>query len=457
MEDFLGSFELLDQGPGPGGPGPGVPPGPGIPPGPPPPQNVGRPPVEPPNPSLVPQPPGGSTAAPPGTLSFYNIPEPASAPIEADGWGMGSTPGEAEVPGLGGSPRPRAAAAGAAIRSFDWVDADADYVGGVGDAAGPDGTKDQHFKLDINLPPNAIVESLAISSGPGNRWVTQPGGQWWPIAIYQNGRPVSRSFVTQVGAFSGPQVFDLYINTGGGPAPGRPIDLELTLSIGGRRVSLGSQCKRPERAASALADARPARAEGGTAPTPAIAADPAAPAPAGMAADPGTGPEVAPAVQPTTTAAAPPSERRPSAVPVLVKPSSGGATIVSFDWLDQKDDRVGTAGRRIAAGGGKDEHFQLAIDLPAAAIIEEVAVTGGGPVRWTTKPTPRTWPLAVVANNELKNRAQVYRLGAFSGRWTFDLYAEAQEGVQPDQAYVAEVVVFLRGTRHTLTSRCQRK
>ncbi len=95
-----------------------------------------------------------------------------------------------------GRPRSRAWAArpgrarrprGAAIRSFDWVDADADSWAASAMPPGPDGTKDQHFRLDIDLPPNTIVESLAITSGPDNRWVTQPSDQWWPIAIYQNG------------------------------------------------------------------------------------------------------------------------------------------------------------------------------------------------------------------------------------------------------------------------------
>src|SRR5262249_16877919 len=71
---------------------------------------------------------------------------------------------------------------------------------------------------------------------------------------------------------------------------------------------------------------------------------------------------------------APPARPEPRAdesneVPTLLVPSSGGATIASFDWLDQNDDYVGTDGRRIAPGGGKHEHYRLVLDLPPASII----------------------------------------------------------------------------------------
>ena len=205
-------------------------------------------------------------------------------------------------------------------------------------------------------------------------------------------------------------------------------------------MTLSSRCKRPEQAGRP-AGGRPAAGR--------LPPRPASPRPA-----------AAPARQPQTRHEAGPPRRpdaEPTEVPVLVKPSSGGATIVSFDWLDRNDDHAGTSGRQIGPGGGKDEHFQLVLDLPTAAIIEEITITGGGVLRWTTKPAPRSWPVAVVANHELKNRAQMLRLGAFSGRWTFDLYAESQEAVRPDHVFGVEVVVFIRGTQHHLTARCQRK
>jgi hypothetical protein len=158
---------------------------------------------------------------------------------------------------------------------------------------------------------------------------------------------------------------------------------------------------------------------------------------------------------------APPTQPEPrtgetTEVPRFLMPSSGGATIVSFDWIDCSDDFVGTDGRLIAPGGGKDEHFRLVMELPPAATIEEFAITGG-PVRWTTKPTPRCWPVAVVGNQELKNRRQSLQVGGFSGRWAFDLYAESEPSIRPGQAFGVEVVVLNRDSRHRVTARCERK
>jgi hypothetical protein len=442
IEGFLNSFELLDQGAGPAGPG--------IPPGPPP--AIARPSAAPPRPATVRKPPD----APPGpaaTPGFYSIPEPATAAIEADVPGMGATTGNAEIAGLGGPTTPAESAGGATIRSFEWADEDADLVGGYGDAARPDGTKDQHLRLQLELPQDAIIESLTVTSGPPNRWVTQPSDRYWPIAIFQDGRAVSRSYVAQVGAFSGPQAFDLYINTGIGPGPGSPIDLEVILSIDGRRATLSAHCKRPRPSAGPLAAARPPQAAPGRSPTPPTLAPVPDATPAPQPPDPtSAGGETA-----ESLASLDPSGGEPTEVPTSVKPSDGGATIISFGWMDQDDDRVGTSGRQIRPGGGKDEHYQLVMDLPAAAIIEEITITGGGVLRWTTKPSARCGPVAVVVDRELKNRGQSLRVGAFSGRWTFDLYVESHGSVRPDQVFGVEVVVFIRGARHHLTARCQRK
>ena len=99
----------------------------------------------------------------------------------------------------------------------------------------------------------------------------------------------------------------------------------------------------------------------------------------------------------------------PEEIPTQLTPEAGGATILGFNWVGRDDDYTGTNGREIAPGGGQDEHFRLAIDLPAAVIVEEIAILGG-PVRWTTRPTVRSWPLAVVSNQQLKNLRQSTRL-----------------------------------------------
>jgi hypothetical protein len=163
-----------------------------------------------------------------------------------------------------------------------------------------------------------------------------------------------------------------------------------------------------------------------------------------------------PQPDPLPPASTGPHDRHSAELPSSLTPASGGATILSFDWVDRNDDYTGTDGRQIGPSGGKDEHFRLVIDLPPAVVIEEIAILGGE-VRWTTRPLPRSLPLAVVSNQQLKNHRQSLRLGPFSGRWTFDLYAESNESIQPGPAFGVEVVVFIRNARHFLTARCQRK
>ena len=140
-----------------------------------------------------------------------------------------------------------------------------------------------------------------------------------------------------------------------------------------------------------------------------------------------------------------------------MKPSGGGASIVSFDWLDHNDDRVGPSGRLIEPDGATDEHYRLVLDLPSAAVIEAIVITGGGVLRYTTKPSPRSWPVAVFAEDRPQIRGQSLRVGTYSGRWTFDLYVESHATVRPDHVFGVEVVVLIRGTRHSLTARCRRK
>ncbi len=432
MDGFLNSFALLEGGPGPQMPDilPGPPPG-------------HQPPVvsypnNPPAPANMP--PSRPPARQANVLAFYDVPDPADAPIEADIPGMGSTPSDRKRLGLGGLAR--SSSGGARIRSFEWVDADADMIGGFGDNAHADGTRDHHFRLGIDLPAGTILESMAMNAGPGNRWQTRTSQEWWPIAVFQNGRAVTRSHVGQVGLFDGAQTFDLYVNTGIGPRPGDAIRLEVEFSAAGGQATVAAECQVPSTAPQPAEMKRPVQG---------IAATPATPIP---------GPDGAPkSLRPPTNAArteVPSNGREPTTVPLVVSPTAGGATIVAFNWLDRDDDRVGTSGRQIGPGGGKDEHFQLVLDLPAASIIEQVNITGGGVLRWTTRPG-RTWPVAVLANEQPKNRAQMLRVGAFSGRWNFDLYVESHETVQPRQPFGAEVIISSRGIKHTLTARCERK
>ncbi len=428
IDSFFNSFALLDQGPGP-------------------PQPV-------PNPDMPGSPPpqlatdsDNPPHQPAATLAFYDVPDPADAPIEADIPGMGSKPAASRDAGLDGAPK--STIPGATIRSFEWVDANADMVGTFDNNSRADGKRDHHFRLQIDLPPTTIIESMALSTDNVNRWETRPTRQWWPLAVFQNGRAVCRAQVPQLGLFEGSQTFDLYVNTRIGPRPGDPARLEVAISAGGGQSRLTAKCQVPSTAPEPGQLTRPA---------PAIAAaPPTSTAPAASPVGPAGRPKVVGQLLDRPAKGNPASGRESTAVPVVANPTSGGATIVAFDWLDQDQDRVGTSGRTIAPSGDRDEHFQLVLDVPGASTIEAININGNGVLRWTTKTGFRTWPVAVVVNQQPRNRAQVYRLGAFSGRWTFDLYVESHDTVKPHQPFGVEVIFTSRGIKHTLTARCERK
>jgi hypothetical protein len=388
--------------------------------------------------------------APRSPSGFYTIPEPAIATLVADHTG-GTVVGRGHrLPSPGSedastaSP-PTASAGGASIRSFEWIDENADLVGGRDDAARSDGNPDHHLRMVLELPPNTIVEEMIVKSQGFHRWVTKPNDRFWPVAIFQRGRPVARAHVAQVGVYSGSQKFDLYVNTSMGIGPGSPFEVQVVLSIAGNRVVLGSECKRPEQPSGSLARAQRPRL-------------PQAPGQPDAPGAPSATPAPKPAPPPITEVRPSPRGGRESTeVPVLLKPSAGGATIASFDWLDQKEDWVGTSGRTFEPGGGKDEHYRLVLDLPAATTIEEIVITGGGVLRYTTMPSTRFLPVAVYTEHRAVIRGQSLRVGTFSGQFTFDLYVESHNTVRPDHVFGVEVVVMIRGTRHSLTARCQRK
>jgi hypothetical protein len=413
IDQFLSSFALLDQGPQPSA-------------------------VEV---AEVPSP------APRSPLGFYTIPEPAIATLvaETSGSDLGSKdrlpfPGPEDA--TTSSP-PTASIGGATIRAFEWIDQDSDLVGGHGDASRPDGSPDQHLRMTLDLPPNTIIEEMVIKSNEFHRWVTRPNDRFWPVVIFQRGRTVARAHVAQVGVYSGPQEFDLYINTGIGIGPGSPFEIQVVVSIAGNRLVLGSRCKRAELPPGSLARSQRPR-------LPQKSRQPDVPVTPPVT----TAPEPAPV---TEVRPSPRGGRESTEVPVLLKPSAAGATILSFDWLDQKDDQVGTSGRTFEADGGKDEHYRLVLDLPAAAVVEEIVITGGGVLRWTTKPSTRFGPVAVFTEHRPVIRGQTLRVGTFSGQWTFDLYVASHNTVRPDQVFGVEVVMLIRGNRHSLTARCQRK
>ena len=170
--------------------------------------------------------------------------EPSTSPSPASSPGPGPPPGASPSP-----PAPAqavtASSGGASILAFRWLDEASDRIGGMNDAGRPDGTKDQHLVVELELPPQSVIESLAISEGSHNRWVTQPNDKYWPLAVYQGENAVARSYTPQVGTFTAKQAFDLYANNSSGVGPGSTFEVEAVISINGARHTLSSQCKRP--------------------------------------------------------------------------------------------------------------------------------------------------------------------------------------------------------------------
>lgn len=171
---------------------------------------------------------------------------PSQPPPSADRSRPASTPPAPSRP----SEKPPAdsgesSAAGASIASFEWVDDKEDVVGGHGDAAKPDGTKDQHFRLTLDLPDDAVVEQMTITSGGFHKWVTKPAPGLWAIAIHRDGQPLTKAHVQTVGKLPGKSTLDLYANTGIGIGPNTAFELKVVVTTGGAAHTLTSRCKRP--------------------------------------------------------------------------------------------------------------------------------------------------------------------------------------------------------------------
>ena len=376
MDSFLDSFELLDQGPGPAGPGS-------------PRDHRRRPPAvrraRPPHPATGPDPP----AAPADRAGAAGLLQHPRAGLRDHrgrcrrGWA--ATPGDAESrasaarrrrPPRPGAPR-SARSNGSMPTRTSWA--------ATAMPPGPDGTKDQHFRLRLDLPPNTIIESLAISeradATAGSRSPATSGGR--SPSTRTGGRSPGR---TSPRSASSPGRRPSTCTSTPAPSPRRaaPIELEVVLSIDGRRVHpVLADASGPSSRSAPLADAR-GRAQARPAIPPAPRTGPAADARA-----------TSPSRRRGRTAS--PSGRESTEVPALLKPSSGGATIVSFDWLDRDDDHVGTRAGRSAPAAARTSiparHRPAGRGDHRGDHHHRRRRAAGRP-----SPAPRSWPVAVVAN-----------------------------------------------------------
>ncbi|MDG3008161.1 hypothetical protein [Paludisphaera mucosa] len=291
---------------------------------------------------------------------------------------------------------PARSAGGASVAEFVFVDDDKDKVGENGGEAGrPNGRNDLQFRVALELPPDATVDELSVSSSDGNhRWVTQPNDRFWFLGVERAGTPAISGYVDKVGTFSGSQAFDLFAQ--GDLGPGAVFVFQAALTIGGQPVEIGAECTRP----------RPESKSG------AVAA--------------GT--------------------------------SSGGASLVSVRWLSDVEDRVGANGQDAGKSNGEtDQRLKIEAELPDQTTIDNVVVSVRDSINhWESRPSDRFWTVAVYRGDDAVSTAHVEPVGTFSGRQAFDLYVNGGFGVRSGSLFDVELELSIAGAKHAVKGTCER-
>ncbi len=132
-------------------------------------------------------------------------------------------------------------AAGAKVLSFKFVNETEDQAARMG-GSDPDGEPDVRVQVDLELPQNAQIDSIAVTAGAVGHWTTLEEGGHWPITVFNKGQEVARKHKTPVGDFSGKQTFDLYFPKWRNAKSGDPINLRIGLSINGSQVEIQGRC-----------------------------------------------------------------------------------------------------------------------------------------------------------------------------------------------------------------------
>ena len=108
-----------------------------------------------------------------------NVPE-SQPPSPSPGGSNGSQAGSNSPSAL-----PSASQVEASILVFRWLDVASDRISAGGATEAPDGAKDQHLLLELELPAECVIEEMVVTAGERNRWVTKPNVQFWCLAVYQ--------------------------------------------------------------------------------------------------------------------------------------------------------------------------------------------------------------------------------------------------------------------------------
>lgn len=140
---------------------------------------------------------------------------------------------------------------------FEFLDQNSDYVGEWGNAH-PDGRKDGHFTVTLDLGSGETLQSLAVysSDASGN---PQGGQVWhsanssyWILGVFHNGSQLIQSHVPTLGRFSGTVRFDLYCNDSGWFKPGQYFMVEAVLGNGSKWRGVTRLGEQPARGYSAV-------------------------------------------------------------------------------------------------------------------------------------------------------------------------------------------------------------
>lgn len=99
------------------------------------------------------------------------------------------------------------------IQDLRWVGFDADMVG---DSEEPDGIKDGHFQLRLNLPESMVITRMSLyrSNEKGDNavqpyiWDTDPSTSWGFLGMSYNGSLINNK--PELSRFSGQVQLDLY-------------------------------------------------------------------------------------------------------------------------------------------------------------------------------------------------------------------------------------------------------
>ena len=102
---------------------------------------------------------------------------------------------------------------GVPVVSASLVSADEDRVGKWGQF-GPNGNSDWKWTAKLNLPTQKTIESMLVTTFPGEGWSTSDkqvwGKQLYPLVVFKDGRQINTSYNTWPGTFSGGVEFTLY-------------------------------------------------------------------------------------------------------------------------------------------------------------------------------------------------------------------------------------------------------